>query len=76
MLDFIIQSLSAGLLFSGLWLMGNKRLRGPLLTAFAELFTTTVGITHHTWSITLIGVVLCVVQARNFFKWKAEGTRW
>lgn len=76
MLDFIIQSLAASLLFYGLWTMGNKRLRGPFITALAEVFTTVVGLTHHTWSIALIGAVLTFVQGRNFFKWRAEGTAW
>lgn len=76
MIDFIIQFLAMTLLLSGLWLMGNKRLIGPFMTAFAEIFTTIVGVTHHTWSIVVIGVVLSFVQARNFFKWRKEGTRW
>ena len=76
MIDFIVQFLATSLLLIGLWLMGNKRLIGPLMTAFAEIFTTIVGVTHHTWSIVVIGVVLSVVQARNFFKWRKEGTRW
>jgi hypothetical protein len=76
MLDFVVQALAAGLLFIGLWLMGNKRLLGPCITAIAEVFTTTVGIWHHTWSIVLIGVVLAVIQSRNFFKWRQEGVSW
>jgi len=76
MFDFVVQSLAAGLLFIGLWMMGDKRLAGPFITTVAEVFTTIVGVTHHTWSIALIGAVLCVVQARNFFKWRQEGTRW
>lgn len=76
MLDFIVQSLAAGLLFYGLWSMGNKRLRGPFITAVAEIFTTIVGVTHKTWSIVLIGIVLTVVQGRNFLKWRKEGTEW
>jgi hypothetical protein len=46
------------------------------MAAFAEIFTTIVGIAHHTWSIVVIGSVLFIVQSRNFLKWKAEGTRW
>jgi hypothetical protein len=76
MIDFLIQSLAAILLFAGLWMMGNKRLLGPFVTAVAEVFTTAVGITHRTWSIVLIGIVLSFVQARNFIKWRKEGTRW
>lgn len=76
MIDFVVQSLAAGLLFAGLWMMGNKRLAGPFITAVAELFTTIVGVTHHTWSIALIGAVLFFVQGRNFLKWRKEGTRW
>lgn len=76
MLDFVVQFLAMTLLLVGLWLMGNKRLLGPAMTAVAEIFTTIVGITHHTWSIVVIGVVLSFVQARNFLKWHAEGTRW
>lgn len=76
MLDFTIQTLAAGLLFYGLWSMGNKRLRGPLVTAIAEVFTLLVGIAHNTWSIVVIGGVLAIVQYRNFLKWRAEGTAW
>lgn len=76
MLDFIIQFLTMTLLLVGLWLMGDKRLKGPALTTVAEVFTTIVGVTHHTWSITIIGAVLSFVQARNFFKWKREGAKW
>lgn len=76
MIDFIVQFLATVLLLTGLWLMGNKRLIGPFMTAFAEVFTTVVGITHRTWSIVVIGVVLSIVQARNFIKWRREGTRW
>jgi hypothetical protein len=35
-----------------------------------------VGITHEAWSIVVIGVVLSIVQARNFLKWRAEGKAW
>lgn len=76
MLDFVVQSLASVLLFTGLWLMGNKRLLGPFLTAAAEIFTAIVGFTHHTWSIALIGTVLFFVQARNFIKWRTEKTSW
>jgi len=76
MIDFIVQFLATVLLLVGLWLMGNKRLIGPCMAAFAEIFTTIVGIAHHTWSIVVIGSVLFIVQSRNFLKWKAEGTRW
>lgn len=76
MFDFIVQTLAASLLFYGLWTMGNKKLRGPFITALAEVFTTIVGFTHHTWSIALIGAVLTFVQARNFVKWYDDGTAW
>lgn len=76
MLDFIVQALGAGPLLVGLWLMGNKRLRGPALCTVAEGFTTAVGVMHHVWSIILIGGVLFVVQGRNFIKWRSEGTAW
>jgi hypothetical protein len=76
MLDFALQSLSAIPLLLGLWLMGNKKLLGPLLAWVAEAFTAVVGFEHHTWSIVLIGVVLFVVQGRNFLKWRPEGVRW
>ena len=74
--DFVIQFLGAIPLLVGLWLMGNKRLLGPFLACIAELFTTIVGVTHHAWSIILIGVVLFFVQGRTFFKWRREGDRW
>ena len=76
MMDFIIQALAAGPLLLGLWLMGDKRLWGPFLCFFAEVFTTVVGVQHHAWSIILIGSVLFVVQGRNFLKWRREGARW
>lgn len=76
MLDFFIQFFSVVLLLSGLWLMGNKRLLGPFLCFAAEGFTAAVGISHHTWSITIIGVVLFFVQGRNFLKWRREGAPW
>lgn len=76
MIDFIIQTLGAIPLLIGLWLMGNKRLIGPFLCFVAEFFTTVVGITHHVWSIILIGDVLFVVQLRNSLKWKNEGVSW
>jgi len=76
MLDAILQALSAFPLFYGLWQMGNGKLRGPFITTLAEFFTFLVGIQHHVWSLTLIGAVLFVVQARNFFKWSAEGKPW
>lgn len=76
MIDFVIQFLATVLLLVGLWVMGNKRLLGPFLAFAAEFFTTIIGITHHTWSIVVIGGVLFVVQGRNFFKWKKEGVQW
>lgn len=76
MIDFIVQAMCVVLLLLGLWLMGDKRLLGPFLCFVAEGFTAAVGIMHHTWSIIVIGVVLFVVQARNFWKWKREGVRW
>lgn len=75
-IDFVVQFLAAIPLLVGLWLMGNRRRSGPFLAFIAEGFTTYVGITHHTWSIVLIGVVLFVVQGRNFLKWQKEGVRW
>lgn len=76
MLDFLVQLFAAVPLLIGLWLMGNKRLWGPFLAFIAEIFTTMVGISHHAWSIVLIGAVLFVVQARNFVKWYLEGVGW
>jgi hypothetical protein len=76
LIDFFVQLFAAVFLFAGLWLMGSKRLAGPFLCFIAEGFTTAVGITHHTWSIILIGVVLFFVQVRNFVKWKKEGAPW
>jgi hypothetical protein len=76
MIDFTIQLLCTITLLSGIWLTGDKRLRGPFICFIAEIFTTTVGIMHHTWSIILIGVTLAVVQGRNFYKWRAERTPW
>jgi len=76
MVDFIIQFLAASLLLVGLWLMGNKRLAGPLLAFLAEIFTTIVGVQHHAWSIVVIGSVLFVIQGRNFLKWHSEGINW
>jgi hypothetical protein len=75
-IDFIVQSLAAGLLFYGLWQMGNRNLRGPFYAALAEIFTTIVGYWYGTWSIVLIGVVLFVVQARNFMQWRKDGVAW
>lgn len=76
MIDFLVQFLSMALLLVGLWLMGDKRLIGPFLAFLAEGFTTAVGITHHVWSIIVIGSVLFVVQGRNFWKWRREGIPW
>lgn len=76
MIDFIVQALSAFPLLLGLWLMGDKRLSGPLLAFIAEFFVIIVGITHDAWSIVLIGVCLAFVQGRNFLKWKKEGASW
>lgn len=76
MLDFLMQFLCAVPLLLGLWLMGDKRLLGPFLCFIAEGFTTAVGVTHRVWSIVLIGVVLFVVQLRNFIKWRKEGVGW
>ena len=76
MLDFLIQFSAMALLLIGLWLMGDKRLLGPFLCFLAEGFTTVVGVSHHVWSIIVIGAVLLVVQARNFLKWRNDGARW
>lgn len=76
MLDFTVQALSAGLLFVGLWLMGDKRLLGPALCCLAEMFCVVVGVVHDVWSLVLIGMVLFLVQLRNFVKWSNEGSPW
>ena len=75
-IDFIVQFLAAALLLSGMWLTGNKRLIGPFLAFVAEVFTTIAGITHHTWSFVLIGIILFGIQGRNFVKWYREGAKW
>ena len=74
--DFVVQSLAAFLLFTGLWLTGNKRLLGPFVTLIADIFNGYVGITHHVWCITLISSVRFVIQGRNFVKWYRERTGW
>jgi hypothetical protein len=74
--DFIFQFLCTTLLLSGLWIMGNKKLLGVLFVIIAEIFTTTVGVTHGVWSITVIGICLAIVQTRNFIKWRSENTPW
>lgn len=76
MIDFTIQFFGTAFLLIGLWLMGNKRLIGPFLAFLAEGLTTIIGITHHVWSVIVIGVVLFFVQGRNFLKWRAEGVGW
>ena len=76
MLDFVIQFFAAFLLLTGLWLMGNKRLLGPFLCFLAEGFTTAAGLSHHVWSIVVIGSVLFVIQGRNFWKWRSEDASW
>jgi len=75
MVDFFVQGASAGGLFYGLWEMGNGKLRGPAITCIAELCATYVGVSHHVWSLTLIGVGLTFVQGRNFIKWSQEGRK-
>ena len=74
--DFVVQFLATSLLLYGLWVMGNRKLKGPFLAAVAEIFTTLVGTTHHAWGIVVIGVVLFVVQVRNFFLWQSQGLDW
>jgi hypothetical protein len=76
MLDFLTQFFGMSMLLIGLWLMGSKRLIGPFLCFLAEGLTTYVGIHHHVWSMTGIGIVLFFVQLRNFIKWKREGISW
>ena len=76
MIDFTVQFLATTLLLAGLWLMGNKKLGGVAVVVIAEILTIFVGIMHSTWSITVIGICLTVVQGRNFIKWKKEGTLW
>jgi len=76
MIDFLIQFFGAVPLLIGLWLMGNNRRLGVLLCFLAEGFTTVIGITHHVWSIIVIGVWLFVIQGRNLRKWTKEGVRW
>ncbi len=73
MIDFIVQFLATSLLLVGLWLMGNKKLSGPILACLAEVFTTAVGIMHNAWSIVVIGAVLFIIQGRNAIKWYKEG---
>ena len=75
-LDSVIQASGMLLLFYGLWEMGNNKLRGPFITGIAEVLTFTVGIVHHTWSIWIIGLVLSVVQFRNYLKWRKEDVNW
>jgi hypothetical protein len=74
--DFLLQAGSALGLFYGLWWMGNARLRGPIITMFAELLTLIVGLRHDVWSLALIGFVLTIVQGRNAIKWSWEGVEW
>jgi hypothetical protein len=74
--DFLIQLVGTVLLLGGIWIMGNKRLLGPFMAAVSELFMVVIGIQHHAWSIVVIGFVLFAVQARNFWKWRKEGTEW
>lgn len=76
MIDFILQILSALLLFYGIWQTGNNLLRGPVITLFAELLTIFVGVIHGVWSLILIGIVLFIIQGRNSRKWFKEGKEW
>jgi len=69
MIDTIVQTLAVVLLCWGLWETGNKKVRGPVLAAIAELFVIVVGITHGAWSVTLIGVILFFIQSRNAWLW-------
>lgn len=76
MIDFLIQALATILLLAGIWMMGDKRLKGPFIAAISELFFVVVGIQHHVWSAIVIGFVLFMIQARNFKKWHSEGAAW
>lgn len=76
MFDFLIQFLAMVLLLVGLWEIGNEKLRGPFLGFTSNIFTMILGVTHHLWSFLVIGILVFVIQGRNFFKWKKEGVQW
>lgn len=75
-LDFLAQFFGTAMLLAGLWLTGSKRLIGPFLCFLAEGLTTYIGVTHHVWSVIVIGISLFFVQLRNFIKWRREGLPW
>lgn len=74
--DFIAQVVASGLLFAGIYETGNHRARGPALATTSELIFIGIGIYHDVWSLSLVGVVLAVLQGRNFLKWRKEGVSW
>lgn len=73
LIDFLAQAAASCLLFAGIYETGNHRCRGPALATTSELIFIGVGIYHDVWSLSLVGVVLAVLQGRNFLKWRKEG---
>ena len=77
MFDFILQAVATALLFYGIWQCGNVRRRGPFSLVIAEILFIIVGVLHpETWSIAVVGLVLGIIQARNYLKWTNEGKEW
>jgi len=72
-IDLFIQTAAVVLFVWGLIESGNLRLRGPLLALGSELCFIWVGIMHDAWSVFAVGVIIGVVQLRNFVKWYKKG---
>lgn len=72
MFDYILQSIAVITLIVGLWLAGNKDKRGPLLAVFSEFLWIVVGFLHGVWGLVCLSIILAVVQARAWWKWRNE----
>ena len=55
-----------------MWLMGNKKISGPVWGLGGQIVWFAMIITNELWGLMPLAIWLTVIHARNYIKWKKE----
>lgn len=75
LVDWLLQGGGTVTLLYGLYLMGNRRIWGPILCGGSEILWIAAFIPHQMYGGIVLSTILMSMQARNTVKWYKEGIR-
>lgn len=69
---YIVQAIVSILTVISWWLMGDKRISGPIMGVVCQMAWTFYAVMSHQWLILPSVLFLGIVSVRNWIKWAKE----